>query len=319
MTLVDPAYDEFLAAATGALGATGGAGLHELGWTDVLAHLDDPEARLAAFALFRAQGRVLARTPALGELLALPYLEAMPGAPGSVAAAAHRHSTAGRVDVLVGDPDDTPVLLDRPGEGAAVVDVGEVELVPIDVTGRGTAHEVRISGPWTPTIPEDAAATARVESARLGRLAAASEILGAAETVLTMAIEYAGDRQQFGRPIGSFQAIRHLLAWAETDRVALDAVTLEALRLDGGAPDRFDEIVKALAGRNGRRICERALQTFGGIGFTAEHDHHHFHSRVLFLDSILGTSADLTHELGTWYRTTDAPPDLPAAVLAGGA
>ena len=80
--------------------------------------------------------------------------------------------------------------------------------------------------------------------------------------------------------------------------------------------DGIDEVVKALAGRNGRRACDRALQAFGGIGFTAEHEHHHFHSRVLLLDALLGSSAELTHDLGAWLRRTGADPGYPAAVLA---
>lgn len=60
--------------------------------------------------------------------------------------------------------------------------------------------------------------------------------------------------------------------------------------------------------RNGRRACERALQVLGGIGFTAEHDHHHFHSRIFALDALLGTSADLTHQLGSDLPTTRVHP-----------
>ena len=66
-------------------------------------------------------------------------------------------------------------------------------------------------------------------------------------------------------------------------------------------------MVKALAGRNGRRACERSLQVLGGIGFTAEHEHHHHHSRVLALDALLGSSAELTHDLGAWLRTSGRP------------
>lgn len=141
------------------------------------------------------------------------------------------------------------------------------------------------------------------------------EILGAAERVLEIGTEYASDRDQFGQPIGSFQAVRHMLAWGRTDCIAVEAVAYRAIRLDTSAPQQFGQVLKALAGRNGRRACERALQVLGGIGFTAEHDHHHFHSRILALDALLGTSADLTHQLGTDLRTTGDHPGFPAAVL----
>ena len=85
--------------------------------------------------------------------------------------------------------------------------------------------------------------------------------------------------------------------------------------LDESAPPRYGEVVKALAGRNGRKACERSLQVLGGIGFTAEHEHHHHHSRVLALDALLGTSAQLTRQLGTWLRTSGADERFAATFL----
>jgi len=146
-------------------------------------------------------------------------------------------------------------------------------------------------------------------------VAAASEILGAAEAAVALATEHATNRVQFGQPIGTFQAVRHLLAWATTDTTAIDAVVREGALLLDAPPPHYGEVVKALAGRNGRRACERALQVLGGIGFTAEHGHHHHHSRVLALDSLLGSSAALTHALGTWLRTSGDDPRFAAAVL----
>jgi alkylation response protein AidB-like acyl-CoA dehydrogenase len=133
------------------------------------------------------------------------------------------------------------------------------------------------------------------------------EMLGAAEGALARAVEHAHAREQFGQPIGKFQAVRHLLAWAMTDCAAIETAAMAAVALDAAAPPRYDAIVKALAGRNARRACERSLQALGAIGFTAEHEHHHFHSRVLALDSLLGTSSELTHELGQWLREQHDP------------
>ena len=224
-----------------------------------------------------------------------------------------RHGT---VLVLVGDTGGRRLLVDRPGEGAAIVDAGHAALRPIDVPGGLVLHEVELDpAEWEASIGEADASVARRRSTYLGRIAVSLEILGAAESAVEMSVQYAGDRRQFGSPIGTFQAIRHLLAWARTDLVAVEHVVAEAVRLDDAAPPMYDEVVKALAGRNGRRACERALQVLGGIGFTAEHDHHRFHSRVLAMDALLGTSAELTHDLGRWLRTTGADPGFPAAVL----
>jgi alkylation response protein AidB-like acyl-CoA dehydrogenase len=134
---------------------------------------------------------------------------------------------------------------------------------------------------------------------------------------LAVAVEHARTREQFGRPIGTFQAVRHLLALATTDCTAVESVAALAVKLDSGAPAGYGAITKALAGRNGRRACERALQVLGAIGFTAEHSHHHFHSRVLALDSLLGTSAELSRELGSRLREGRSDPRIPATLLLG--
>jgi alkylation response protein AidB-like acyl-CoA dehydrogenase len=322
-SVVEPADREFLDAACLALrdSADGADPLDALGWWDLLPELADRDARGAALALFRAQGRELSSSAALGGLIAQPFLAATGLAPGSLVATIRRRAPRhGERLVVVGTLTGAALLIDRPGHGAAVVPAEAVELRPVAVPGRLALHEIEVEpAAWAPVVEESVAEPARVRGQALGRLAAALEILGAAEGVLALAIAYAAAREQFGRPIGAFQAVRHLLAWAQTDCVALETVTVTAVSLDGATPPRYDEIVKALAGRNGRRICERTLQVLGGIGFTAEHDHHHFHSRVLALDALLGTSAELTHALGAWVRETHTDPSVPAAALLAGA
>jgi hypothetical protein len=314
--------DEFLGAARQALRrASGAEALHRLGWWDLLEELDDPDARGAVFALFRAQGRELASSAALGALMAHPYGADDGAGPASMAAALTRHSVRrGQVTLVVGDLPTERLLVDRPGSGAIVVGVEDIELRPVHLPGRVVLHEVQV-GPGAPhmTIAEAVAEPARCRSRFLGRIAIALEILGAAEGALALAVDHARDREQFGRPIGSFQAVRHLLAWAETECVAVAAVGHQAVALDRTAPPRFDGIVKALAGRNGRRVCERALQVLGAVGFTAEHDHHQFHSRVLMLDSLLTPSAALTRELGAALRLGQVDPRMPAGLLLPGA
>ncbi len=272
---------------------------------------------MAVFALFRAQGRTLASSTALGGLLAQPYMDATGEVPGSVVGTVLRHSPRrGEVRVVVGDVGGGCLLIDRPGHGAWIAERDHVELHPIDVAGGLVLHDVEVDlSHWKASIGESDACVARGRSVFLGRIAAALEILGAAEKAVELAVEHASNREQFGQPIGTFQAVRHLLAWAWTDCVALEGVIAEAVVLDAAAPPGYGEVVKALAGRNGRRACERALQVLGGIGFSAEHDHHHFHSRVLVMDALLGTSADLTHDLGRRLRTLGAVPGLPAALL----
>ena len=311
--------DDFLGAAVRAMRTEqGDVALESLTWWDLLADLSDDETASAVIGALRAQGRELADTPALGGLVAQPYAEALGLEPGScVAAIGRRSRAAGDLWVVLGAVADRPVLFDVPGVGAHLVDATELAREPVEVAGHLSVAEVSVDlGGRAPALPDEAAAEVRAKAEYLGRVGAAAEILGAAEQVLGMAIEYSAQREQFGRPIGTFQALRHLLSWAATDLVAVDAAVRRAVELRADPPMHFGRAVKALAGRNGRRACDRALQTFGGIGFTAEHDHHHFHSRVLVLDALLGSSAALTHELGAWLRTAQVDPGYPATVLA---
>jgi hypothetical protein len=317
-TGVPDAEQEYLHAAVGALGAgDAAAALETLGWWDLLAHLDDPDVRTAAFAYFRAEGRRLATSPALGGLLAQPYLPGTDLAPGTVVATISRTSPRrGAVHLLVGEPGGRRLLVDGPGHGPVIFAPDAVELRPVDLPGRLALHEVDVD--WSrgaPILRDDEAVAARARSTRLGRVAVALGMLGAAEGAVDLAIDHARDREQFGQPIGRFQAVRHLLAWARTDCVAVDTVLRQAVTLDVAAPPHLDEIAKAIAGRNGRRACERALQVLGGIGFTAEHAHHHHHGRVLALDGLLGTSAELTAAIGSRFRTEAADPHIAATVL----
>ena len=311
--------DEFLAAAVRAMGTEAGdAALDSLTWWELLGDLDDDAAAGAVIGALRAQGRELSDTPALCGLLAQPYTAALGLEPGSTVAAISRRSPArGVCWVLTGHVGERRVLFDVPGRGAHLVEPAELSRAVVELPGRLTLVEVEaeLEG-RRPDLPEQDAAALRDTAAYLARIGAAAELLGAAERVVGMAVEYAGVREQFGRPIGSFQALRHLLAWATTECVAIDAAVRRAVELRAAPPPRFGHAVKALAGRNGRRACDRALQAFGGIGFTAEHDHHHFHSRVLALDSLLGSSAELTHELGAWLRTSGEDPAYTAAVVA---
>ncbi|WP_426573988.1 acyl-CoA dehydrogenase family protein [Aquihabitans sp. McL0605] len=315
----DDRDDEFLIASCQAMaGPSGAAALDALGWWDLLPHLADDDARTAVFATFRAQGRELADSAALGGILAQPYVEPLGLAPGAALAPMRRASLRrGEVWTVIGDVDSRSLVFDQPGVGAHVVAAADLVLEPVAISGRATVHEVVVDlTSSAPSLPEAQAEPARVQSQYLGRVAAAAEILGAAERALDTAIAHATDREQFGRPIGTFQALRHILSWAKTDCTAIDSTVRTALLLLDDPPARYGEVVKALAGRNGRRACERSLQALGGIGFTAEHPHHHHHSRVLLLDALLGSSAELTHDLGAWLRTQQPDPGFAAAVLA---
>ncbi|HEU4369870.1 MAG TPA: acyl-CoA dehydrogenase family protein [Methylomirabilota bacterium] len=124
-----------------------------------------------------------------------------------------------------------------------------------------------------------------------GALGAAAEMLGAARRCLDMAVGYAKVREQFGQPIGSFQAIRHKCAdmLLETEN-SHAAVYYAAWALDAGAEDAATaaSIAKSYVGDAARKVCGEALQVHGGIGFTWEYDLHMYFKRAKALEAQYG-------------------------------
>ena len=134
---------------------------------------------------------------------------------------------------------------------------------------------------------------------RRGALGAAAEMLGAARRCLDMAVGYAKIREQFGQPIGSFQAIRHKCAemLLETEN-SHAAVYYAAWALDAGADDAGTaaSIAKSYVGDASRKVCSEAIQVHGGIGFTWEYDLHMYFKRAKALEAQYG-DADYHREL----------------------
>ena len=133
--------------------------------------------------------------------------------------------------------------------------------------------DVRV--PATTVLGEEDRGWPIIERA-LQRAAAAKavEMLGGAAAVLDMTVEYAKQRVQFGRPIGTFQAIQHHCADMATDVECCRRVVYQAVwRLAEGLPAKTEvSMAKAWASDAYRRVCSLAHQSHGAIGFTQEHN-----------------------------------------------
>lgn len=139
------------------------------------------------------------------------------------------------------------------------------------------------------------------DASATGALAAAAEGLGAAHRALDESIAYALERHQFGRPIGQFQALQHVLADAHVLRETAWSTTLYAAAAFGeGTPDAADAVAvaKAHASRAAREVVEAAAQVFGGVAFTWEHDLHLYQRRVLASEQRFGDSRHHEAQLG---------------------
>jgi alkylation response protein AidB-like acyl-CoA dehydrogenase len=113
-------------------------------------------------------------------------------------------------------------------------------------------------------------------------VAVSAEMLGAAQHVLEMTVQYAKDRVQFGRPIGSFQAVKHRCADMLVDVEGMrSAVYYAAWCLAAGSPDATTaaSAAKIWCSEAAARVMASGLQVHGGIGFTWEHDLHLFVKR----------------------------------------
>jgi len=136
---------------------------------------------------------------------------------------------------------------------------------------------------------------------RRGAVGAAAEMLGAARRCLDMSVAYAKVREQFGQPIGSFQAIRHKCAEMLLEVENSHAATYYAAwALDAEADDAAlaASVAKAYVGEAASRVCGEAIQVHGGIGFTWEYDLHLYMKRARALGAMYG-DADYHRELIT--------------------
>jgi acyl-CoA dehydrogenase len=127
--------------------------------------------------------------------------------------------------------------------------------------------------------------------------------VGAAQHALEMAVAYAKERVQFGRPIGSFQAVQHLCAdmlrMVELARAAAYYACWAADEADPAEAHRAATLAKAYASEALPQVGAAAIQVFGGVGFTWEHDVHLFYKRLLTLGTVLGNASAHLEELAT--------------------
>ena len=171
---------------------------------------------------------------------------------------------------------------------------------------RGDGPTSAIDGelPIHPVREGDSLSSAALAS---GRRALGWWLVGSSRAMLALARQHALDRVQFGRHIGSFQAIRHRLA--ET-LVAIEGAEA-ALETASAEPDELASLLaKAAAGQAALTTARHCQQVLGGIGFTAEHQLHRHVKRSLILDGLLGSARELTREAGVALRTKGFAPRL---------
>ncbi|MFF2112310.1 acyl-CoA dehydrogenase family protein [Rhodococcus koreensis] len=131
-----------------------------------------------------------------------------------------------------------------------------------------------------------------------------AELAGLSRHLLDSSVEYAKQRHQFGRAIGSFQPVQQILA-----DMTLDVFGLEAYVEDAASSNLRDQLsavaLKGFASKSARRVGEAALQIHGGIAFTAEFDLHQWFLRVLSLQGLYGDESASFLDAGRTLVTED--------------
>jgi alkylation response protein AidB-like acyl-CoA dehydrogenase len=181
---------------------------------------------------------------------------------------------AGAGFAVVSGADGRHFLVELQGDHAAVSPEE-----PLDPTRK--LFRLELNGAPADPLTHDPERMARAYTTIITALAA--ENVGVAQRALEMAVEYAKDRKQFDRPIGSYQAVSHrcaqMLLEVEGAR-SLSYWAAWAIDHEPETASRAASMAKAYAGDAGFRVTAAALQVHGGIGFTWEHDLHFFLKRA---------------------------------------
>jgi alkylation response protein AidB-like acyl-CoA dehydrogenase len=161
------------------------------------------------------------------------------------------------------------------------------------------------------------------EIRRRALVALALESCGVARRALEYAIEYAGQREQFGKRIGIYQAISHPLADAFTKAELSRSLSLWAawcVSVDDEQAPVAAAAAKAYACEAAVGVCEASIQVHGGIGFTWEHVLHRLYKRALWNDSFLASGTQLRAEIAGALLDGQVPEpqQAPVSVTQGG-
>ncbi|MGI5241993.1 acyl-CoA dehydrogenase family protein [Dactylosporangium sp. CA-139066] len=180
------------------------------------------------------------------------------------------------------------VVVERTAAGVAVRPQDAVD------PGRGLAMLELAGAPARVLARGPQVGSAVAEAWSLGALLVAADAVGAAERAFELARAYAGTREQFGRPIGSFQVVKHKLvemyAELELSRSALrEALRMADARLPGW--QSAAAAAKSVVGDGSTHVLREAIQVHGGIGFTWEHELTHHFRRVMACRALYGTPA----------------------------
>lgn len=275
------------------------------GWRELRTATDEgqPWASAVETAIVAEElGRGLADAPFLGPTLATELRRLAGGSPGtSIETVALVAGLGALASSDGGHVPEGAVAIDAAGSVCALVlapgnRLAEVVLADtatrVDLTRPSVALDS--SAPPTPVAADSRPLTDDdlVRWKAFGLALTCADLVGTMRGAVQLSCDYAGQRKQYGAPIGSFQAVQHLLADAFVAMEGSSSVTLHAAWAADALPAAdalaAAAVAKAYCARAARMVCETAIQVHGGIGNTWECLAHIYLRRALLSTDVLG-------------------------------
>lgn len=212
------------------------------------------------------------------------------------------HTVFGESPTVLGAP-DADLLVLVAGDDVVIVDAHATGVTVTPLDGADTTRSI---GSVTLDQVEATAVLrgAATKAHTAFRILAAAEAVGVSWAALEMAVEYAKVREQFGRTIGTFQAVKHHAANMLVAAELTTAAAWDAARADDLDDAWFGAAVAAVQAIHSQVFnAENNIQLHGGIGFTWEHDAHLYLRRALTLAALTGDGADPLADVVDGQRT----------------
>ena len=206
------------------------------------------------------------------------------------ASTAARLGYASRDEVpIVGAAGGASVLVLNEGmDGGRIVEPDDAKLDRLDLIDTSRAY-FRVEADGGDPLPGDVSGAVDI-----GAIALAAELVGVAQRALDIGVEYAKEREQFGRPIGAYQGVSHRLAemlWDVEEARSLTYYAAWAADAQRESLPLASSMAKARASDAACSVTHNSIQTLGGIGFTWEHDIHFLLKRARVAAPLLGSAS----------------------------
>ena len=199
-------------------------------------------------------------------------------------------------DAVVIDAEGAEVIVLFGADGPRLVPAADAALEPLDLIDQTRRYSRLTAGDGEPLEGDAESASNRMI------VAVAAELVGIGQRAMDMAVEYAKEREQFGRPIGAYQGVSHACAKMLYDVEEARSLTYAAAWAADAEPESLPlaaAMAKARASEAAWDVCKASIQVHGGIGFTWEHDLHFLLKRARADAQLFGTAGQHKERVAT--------------------